>query len=155
MTTSSPKLDNLKELPITDLIPQRPPFVMVDRVLSCDMEEAVTELLVVEDNIFLDDHKLAPAGMIENMAQSCAARMGCVNRLRGESVKIGFIGDIRDCRIIRQPRCGETLTTHVHIIEEVFSLTLANVTVMVNDEEIASARIKIALSETPAVDIQH
>ena len=115
----------------------------------------MTELVVREDNIFLDDQKLAPAGMIENMAQSCAARMGCVNRLRGESVKIGFIGDIRDCRIIRQPRCGETLTTHVHIIEEVFSLTLANVSVMVNDEEIASARIKIALSETPAVDIQH
>ena len=155
MTTSSQKLDNLREIPITNLIPPRPPFVMVDRVLSCDMEDAVTEFLVREDNIFLDNGKLAPAGMIENMAQSCAARMGCINRLQGESVKLGFIGDIRDCQIVRQPRCQETLTTHVHIIEDVFSLTLANVSVKVGDEEIASARIKIALSETPAVDIQH
>ena len=134
-----------QKIPITDLIPQRPPFVMVDRVLSCDNTDAVTEFVVREDNIFLDDMKLAPAGIIENMAQACAARMGCINRMRGEGVKIGFIGDIRNCCIERQPRCGETITTHVHIVEDVFNMTLAEVTTHVNDETIASARVKIAL----------
>lgn len=145
----------LRDIPITSLIPQRPPFVMVDRVLSCDETDALTEFAIREDNIFLDDMKLSAAGMIENMAQSCAARMGCINRMQNESVKIGFIGDIRDCQIIRQPRCHEVVLTHVHVIEDVFNLTLANVTVMVEDETIATARIKIALSETPAVDIHH
>ena len=93
----------LRDIPITSLIPQRPPFVMVDRVLSCDTTDAVTEFAIREDNIFLDDMKLSAAGIIENMAQSCAARMGCINRMHNESVKIGFIGDIRDCHIIRQP----------------------------------------------------
>ena len=134
------------------LIPQRPPFVMVDRVLSCDMEDAVTEFAVSEENILLDDGQLSAAGMIENMAQSCAARMGCVNRMNGEAVKIGFIGDIRNCEIIRQPRCQEVLTTHVNIIEDVFNLTLANVTIYVGDEVIASARIKIALSDMKAAE---
>ena len=145
----------LRDIPITSLIPQRPPFVMVDRVLSCDTTDAVTEFAVREDNIFLDDMKLSAAGIIENMAQSCAARMGCINRMHNESVKIGFIGDIRDCHIIRQPRCHEVLSTHVHIIEDVFNLTLANVTVTVDDDTISTARIKIALSETPAVDIHN
>ena len=145
----------LRDIPITNLIPQRTPFVMVDRVLSCDMTDAVTEFVIREDNIFLDDGKLSPAGMVENMAQSCAARMGCINRLRNESVKIGFIGDIRNCQIIRQPRQNEVVKTLVHVIEDVFSLTLAEVEVSVADEVIAKARIKIALSETAAVDIQH
>ncbi len=145
----------LRDIPITNLIPQRAPFVMVDRVLSCDMTDAVTEFVIREDNIFLDDGKLSPAGMVENMAQSCAARMGCINRLRNESVKIGFIGDIRNCQIIRQPRQNEVVKTLVHVIEDVFSLTLAEVEVSVADEVIAKARIKIALSETAAVDIQH
>lgn len=145
----------LRDIPITNLIPQRAPFVMVDRVLSCDMTDAVTEFVIREDNIFLDDGKLSPAGMVENMAQSCAARMGCINRLRNESVKIGFIGDIRNCQIIRQPRQNEMVKTLVHVIEDVFSLTLAEVEVSVADEVIAKARIKIALSETAAVDIQH
>lgn len=137
---------DLHDIPITSLIPQRPPFVMVDRVLSCDIVTAVTELTVRPDNIFLDDGLLSAAGIIENMAQSCAARMGCVNRMNGEAIKIGFIGDIRDCQILRQPRCEEVMTTHVDIIEDVFNLTLANVTIRIADEVIASARIKIALS---------
>ena len=138
-------MDNLQDIAITTLIPQRPPFVMVDRVLSCDLSDAVIEFEVREDNIFLDDGMLAPAGIIENMAQACAARLGCVSRMRGGPVKIGFIGDIRNCDIARQPRCGETLTTHVHIVEDVFNMTLAEVCSKVNDETIASARVKIAL----------
>lgn len=136
-----------QSIPITDLIPQRPPFVMVDKVLSCDNTDAITEFVVREDNIFLDDMKLSPAGIIENMAQSCAARMGCISRLSSGTIKIGFIGDIRDCTILRQPDCHETLTTHVEVIEEVFNLTLANVETKVADEVIASARMKIALTD--------
>ena len=65
-----------QDVPITQLIPQRPPFVMVDRIVSCDVTDAVAEFTVREDNIFLDDMLLSPAGIIENMAQSCAARRG-------------------------------------------------------------------------------
>ena len=145
---------DFQNIPITSLIPQRPPFVMVDRVLSCTDGNAVTELVVSEDNIFLDDMKLSPAGIMENMAQSCAARMGCVNCLHNESIKMGFIGDIRDCVILRQPCCHETLHTHVEIIEEVFNLTLASVTTKVGDETIATARMKIALTDMEAVEEQ-
>lgn len=134
-----------QDVPITQLIPQRPPFVMVDRIVSCDATDAVAEFTVREDNIFLDDMLLSAAGIIENMAQSCAARMGCLNILRHEDVQIGFIGDIRDCRILRQPLLGDTVHTTVHILEEVFNLTLAEVSSRIGDEVIASARVKIAL----------
>jgi len=40
----------------------------------------------------------------------------------------------------------------VHIIEDVFHLTLADVTVKVADETVASARMKIALMDTEASD---
>jgi hypothetical protein len=74
--------------------------------------------------------------------------------MHGEAVKIGFIGDIRNCKIIRRPRCQEVITTHVNIIEDVFNLTLANVEVKVSDEVIASARIKIALSDMKATEAE-
>ena len=118
---------------------------MVDRVTTFNDVDAITELTVREDNIFVDGGQLSAAGIIENMAQSCAARMGCLNMMRSEAVRIGFIGDIRDCNIMRQPRQGEVVTTTVHIVEEVFHLTLADVCSMVGDETIASARVKIAL----------
>lgn len=143
---------DFSQLQITQLIPQRPPFVMVDKVLSCDLTDAVTELYVSEDNIFLDDMKLSPAGIIENMAQSCAARMGCINLMNNDSVKIGFIGDIRNCEIIRQPIFNETITTYVHIVVDVMQLTLAEVTAKVGDEIVATARIKVGLIDKEPTD---
>lgn len=141
---------DVSSIKITDLIPQRSPFILVDKVLSCTITDAITEFVIRENNIFLDDLVLSPAGIIENMAQSCAARMGCINMLRNEPIKLGFIGDIRDCHILRLPFCNETLITHVHIIEDVFNLTLASVVTKVNDEIVSTARIKIALSNLEA-----
>lgn len=138
---------DFQSIPIIDLIPQRPPFVMVDRVMSCNATDAVTQFTVRQDNIFLDDMQLSAAGIIENMAQACAARMGCINQMRNESVKIGFIGNIRDCIILRQPRCEEVITTCVHIVEEVFNLTLADVRSTIVGETIATAKVKIALTD--------
>ncbi len=138
---------DLPNIHITQLIPQRPPFVMVDKILSCDKTAAKTQFEVRADNIFLDNGKLSAAGMIEHMAQSCAARMGCLDRMNDEPIKIGYIGDIRNCQILRYPDCGETLLTLVTIVEEVFHLTLAQVTVSVGEEVIATANMKIAMTD--------
>ena len=50
--------------PITTLIPQRPPFVMVDCVLSCEDADAVTQFTVRPDNILLDGDFLSASGLI-------------------------------------------------------------------------------------------
>jgi predicted hotdog family 3-hydroxylacyl-ACP dehydratase len=136
--------------PIKQLIPQRPPFMMVDRVLSCDEIDALTEFVVREDNILLDDGLLSAAGIIENMAQSCAARMGCVNLLHNRPIKLGFIGEIKNLKINRQPMLNDHLITEVHILMDVFDMTLASVYTKVNGEVIAEARMKLASTDIEA-----
>lgn len=132
-------------LDILSLIPQRPPFVMVDRLASCTVSDAVTELTVRHDNILVDDGKLSTTGLMENMAQSCAARLGWLNTNSGKGVQIGVIGEVRDCKFFRTPSIGEHLTTNVHIIEDLGVITLASATVMTGEEELASCRLKIAI----------
>lgn len=141
---------DVSTLNITSLIPQRPPFVMVDRLVSCCITDAVTELRMRPDNIFCEEGMLSAPGMLENMAQSCAARMGWVNMTRNESVKIGVIGEIKKCEFIRQPKVDEVITTYVHIVEDIFNLTLADVVMKVNDETVGFATMKIAkVDDTP------
>lgn len=135
---------DVTKLKITDLIPQRPPFVMVDKLVSCNMTDAVTELLVCSDNLFCNEGTLSAPGMMENMAQSCAVRMGWINMVHGECVKIGVIGEIKNCDFLRQPKVDEHITTYVHIIEDIFNLTLAKVEMKVGDETIGRATMKIA-----------
>lgn len=136
---------HISKIPITDLIPQRAPLVMIDRLVSCNMTDAVTEYTVVADGLFCEHGTLSAAGMMENMAQSCAARMGWVCRMRDEGIKIGVIGEIKNCNFLRHPAVGEKVSTHVHIIEDVFNLTLATATMNAGDEQLASVTMKIAL----------
>lgn len=141
---------NVAEIPITSLIPQRHPFIMVDRITNCDKDVTYTEFVVQEDNIFLDNEELAVAGVIEHMAQSCAARMGIVNKMQNLPIYIGYIGDIKDFSISRLPKCNELLTTQINIIEQVFNLALASVQTKVGKEIIAEARMKIAQTDVVA-----
>ena len=138
------------EIPITELIPQRPPFLMVDRVLASSEEDTETVFEIREDNILLNRERLSAAALIENMTQSCACRMGCRSVNEDKPIRIGVIGAIKNCDITRLPVLGETLHTHVCILEEVLHLTLAHVVVKVEDETIATSLVKIAMTDIEA-----
>ena len=90
---------NVSEVDILELIPQRPPFIMVDRLLHFDRIVTTAEFAVREDNIFLEGDELQPEGLVENIAQTCAARIGYVNLMNKESVRLGFIGAVRNLSI--------------------------------------------------------
>ena len=142
----------LKDIPLNELIPQRPPFVMIDKLLSSDAVYSVTELEVRNDNIFVEDERLTASGMIENIAQTCAARIGYINLSSGQPVKIGVIGSISNLNIARTPLVGEQLTTTIQLLEEVFNVTMVLASIKIGEEEIVSANMKIALTDIDSKD---
>lgn len=148
--TELSQIENRKsQITILDIIPQRPPFVMVDKLLHCDPQTTTTSLTVREDNIFCDNGIFAEAGLTENIAQTCAARAGNIGNGVGENggVKIGFIGAIRNLEILRLPKLGETLVTQVDTVQEVFNTTLVNATVSIGDAIIATCEMKISMTD--------
>ena len=136
-----------KDIPLGELIPQRPPFVMIDKLVSCDMVVTVTELKVCEDNIFVADGRFTAEGLMENIAQTCAARMGYINLSNGEKVKIGVIGAVNSFDIFQTPKVGERIVTTIEVVEELFQITLVKAFVRCGDETIAQANMKIALMD--------
>lgn len=144
----------IQDIPLNELLPQRPPFVMIDRLVSCDDVYAVTELTIREDNIFVEDERLTSSGLIENIAQTCAARIGYLNLKAGGTVKIGVIGAISNLDIIRTPKVGEKLETTIELISEVFQMTLVEAVIRSNGEEIVRANMKIALTDKESKDLR-
>ena len=142
----------IEEITLNELLPQRPPFVMIDRLVSCDEVFAVTELTIRKDNIFVEDERLTSSGLIENIAQTCAARIGFLNLNAGGTVKIGVIGAISNLDIVRTPKVGEKLMTTIELISEVFQMTLVDAVVRIGDEEIVHASMKIALTDKESKD---
>lgn len=143
-------MTDVTHIDIHGLLPQREPFVMVGGLVSFELRRIVTATTVAWDNILVSDGHLAPAGLMENMAQTCAARIGYVNKyILRQDIRIGYIGAIRNLRIHRLPCVGETLQTTVDILEEVFGLTLVRAVVRVDGELVAEGEMKIAESDRP------
>jgi predicted hotdog family 3-hydroxylacyl-ACP dehydratase len=136
------------EINILELLPQRPPFVMVDALLYCDRETTKTAFQVREENIFCDNGQLTESGLIENIAQTCAARMGYINKyICRDTVKLGFIGAIRNMELFRLPRTGESINTQINTLEEIFRMTLVSASITAGEELIASCEMKISITD--------
>ena len=140
-------MNEFERIDVHTLLPQQEPFVMIDKLVHYDPVRTVTLLEVRPDNIFVDDGHLSVAGINENIAQTCAARMGYISRSSGERVKIGVIGAITGFSVTRTPLVGEVLTTMIDVVQEVFQVTLVHATVKVGDEVIAETDLKIALQD--------
>lgn len=140
-------MNEFEKVDVHTLLPQQEPFVMIDRLVHYDPVRTVTSLEVRADNIFVDNGHLSVAGINENIAQTCAARMGYISRSSGERVKIGVIGAITNFSVSRTPLTGEVLTTTIDVVQEVFQVTLVHATVRVGDEVIAETDLKIALQD--------
>lgn len=128
-----------------DILPQRYPFIMIDRLTYYDKELTRTCFTVCQDTLFASDGKMLATGVIENMAQTCAARLGYYNLISGLPVKIGFIGAVSRFHLSRMPIVGETLDTTIYVKEEVFGMTLVDAETRIGDEVIATAEMKIAI----------
>ena len=130
---------------ITDLIPQRPPIVMVDELVGVEEDVTTTRLTVREENIFVDGGIFSECGLIEHMAQSAAARVGYLFRSAGKEIPVGYIGSVNNFALVRLPETGETVETRITVVQEVFNITLVEAVSAVGDEEIASCQMKIFL----------
>lgn len=138
---------DISSVNVLDLIPQRPPFIMIDCLTHFDPIITSSRFTVRDNNLFFSEGRLLASGLIENIAQTCAARIGYINRLSNEVIKLGFIGAVRNLRIYKTPLAGDTIYTTITVKEEVFQMTLVDAVVKLNDETIAEAEMKIALSD--------
>ncbi len=140
---------NFKEIDIHELLPQQEPFVMVGSLVHYDEKRTVTSTEILENNIFVDNGVFSASGIVENIAQTSAARIGYINKyILKRGIQLGFIGAIRNLRIYRQPRVGECVETTIEVVEDVFGMTLVEARVRAGDETIAESEMKIALSDT-------
>ena len=121
---------------------------MVDHLVDYSETQTTCELTIRKDNVFCENGELAAAGLIEHIAQTCAARLGYYNKyVLKVGVRLGFIGEVKDLEIVRLPREGETLSTTIVVMQEIFDVTLVNAEVRVGTDVIATTRLKIAQGE--------
>lgn len=132
---------------VENLIPQKAPFVMVDKLLFFEENNIIAGLTIPQDNIFVQEGKFAESGIIEHMAQSVALYTGYQFYLKKEPAPTGYIGSVKDVEVLELPLAGEELVTEVKVIQEFMGITLVDIITKKNGVQIASAQMKTVLAK--------
>ncbi len=147
---------DLQTLDITNFLPHRKPFLMVDHVLSIGNEHVVTSFHIKPDCIFIENNALNEAGMIENAAQTCSSIVGKSyfddSDTRGEGNKlIGFISAIKNVTVMACPSVGTTIETRAELKSRFdaddYSISTLECKIFLNDEELLSCMMNLFIQE--------
>lgn len=144
METITPLLD--KEF-VGSLIPQKYPFVMVDRLFAYAETGLVAGLTVTGDNIFVKNGVFQEPGLIEHMAQSVALHTGYRFYLRKETAPTGYIGSINNIAISQLPKLGDAIRTTVSILQEFAGITMVELVTELDGRTIAAGQMKTVLAK--------
>lgn len=110
---------------IIELIPQKPPFVMVDSLFEYTELTGKTGFVIPSNNLLVENGRFSEAGLIEHMAQSMSLHRGYQGFLAGqEKPKKGYIGAIKSIEIKLLPKVNSRLITNVVILKEIMGVTI-------------------------------
>ncbi len=135
------------KIEINQIIPQSSPMLMIDELLISNDEKTICGLTIKPDNIFVHEEKLKEAGIIENMAQTAAARAGYTAHENNTPVKTGFIGSIKNLHIYKLPSINSSITTHLKPVSDIGNISVVKTEVQQNDEKIAECSMTIILMD--------
>jgi 3-hydroxymyristoyl/3-hydroxydecanoyl-(acyl carrier protein) dehydratase len=135
---------------VLQLIPQRPPIVMVDGLKEHTPESSVSVFQISPDNIFIADGHFAMPGLIENIAQTVALRAGYMHMLRiqsegGAAIKppVGFIGEVKNLIVNFLPPVGALIETKVDLLHNIFTASVVKGTVICDGNIAAECEMKV------------
>jgi len=128
---------------ILSLIPQRPPFVMIDKFLYSDETITRTSFFITEENIFTENGEFREAGLMENIAQTAAARAGYIATLENKPVSPGYIAAVKNLEITGLPKVNDELITEIKIENQVFDIVLISGRVWCKDKLEATCEMRI------------
>jgi predicted hotdog family 3-hydroxylacyl-ACP dehydratase len=136
----------LPEENIIPLIPQKPPFVMVGKLLSTDEVSTRSSFMIEPDNVFVKNNVFQEAGLMENIAQTAALRAGYVAQSENKPVAVGYIGAVSNFEIFDLPKAGDEIETEIRVENQIFDVTVLSGKVWYNKKILAQCEMKLFIS---------
>jgi len=131
---------------IQPLIPQRQPFVMIDALVYSDEKVTRTTFQVRAENIFVVEGLFREAGLLENIAQTAAARVGYIIQKENKPAPMGYIGAVKNFEVYGLPRVNQELVTEITITNQIFDITVITGMITCNEKIIAQCEMKIFIT---------
>ena len=100
--------------PMEDLVPHRPPMMLVDAVEDDGDKTTTCSVTIREDSSFVEDGAVPAYVGLEYMAQSVAAHAGLRDVREGREIQVGYLIGARNVEFLVDGfKIGERLLVHV------------------------------------------
>lgn len=139
-----------EEYDIFDLIPQRPPMVMIDQLTHSDEKFAKGRLFIKESNLFCHNGYFQEAGLIEFIAQTAAAYKGYLQLSENKALEPGFIGGIKNLVIYSIPVIHTEVQSEIIVENELLGYTIITGKIFQNDSVLAECEMRILIENLDA-----
>ena len=131
---------------IIPLIPQKPPFVMVGKLLFTDEISTRSSFIIEPDNVFVKDNVFQEAGLMENISQTTALRAGYVAQSENKPVAVGYIGAVSSFEIFDLPKTDDEIETEIRVENQIFDVTILSGKVRHQGNLLAQCEMKLFIS---------
>lgn len=116
---------------------------MVDKILYSGETITRSSFLVKENNIFVENGILKEPGLLENIAQTAAARAGYISQMENKPVRLGFIGAIKNLQVTGFPKISDEIMTEITIENQIFDVSVISGKITCNETILAQCEMKI------------
>jgi predicted hotdog family 3-hydroxylacyl-ACP dehydratase len=149
-------MDRLNEVDISNFLPHRAPFLLVDKVLTLEDDHVTTTFEIKEDSIFVVEGVFTEVGLIENAAQTCSAILGSTyfdsKYVVAKNNKIiGFISAIKRVNISHCPRVGGLIVSKAVLQSRFdtgdYKISTIKCTSYTDEKELLSCEINLFIKE--------
>lgn len=99
--------------PVADLLPHRPPMILLDGVVAAELEAVTCRVVLTRESMFMEGDRVQAAVALEWMAQCAGVYAGLRARGRGEVPRIGYLLGTRSLELhVDEFRAGDELIVH-------------------------------------------
>ncbi|WP_144212099.1 ApeP family dehydratase [Shewanella donghaensis] len=132
---------------VSHFVPHRAPMILIDRLLTHDIDKLITEVTISESSAYFSEPLNGVPNYvgIEYMAQSIAALAGVEAHLKSDKVRVGFLLGTR--KLVMHQSCyklGQTYQIHVaRLYQEESGLAVFDCQIFAGNDIIALANVNV------------
>jgi predicted hotdog family 3-hydroxylacyl-ACP dehydratase len=124
-------------------VPQKSPFVLVDKLIYADENSSVCCFHIPEDHIFVSQGFYSTSGLVESIAQTAAAGTGYLSKKNNKKVPVGYIGAVQKLEVTDWPPVNAEIIMEIKLVTNIMQVSLVFGLVKYGGNTIAQCEMKI------------